>query len=75
MNDLQRHGYFREAVLSTRPPRLYLVAPALHIHPATETILRYLSPRVEWTLLALDERWRQEVRVLWRKSGGATGAG
>ena len=72
-NDLQRHGYFREVKLSPLPPRLYLVAPALHVHPATETILRYLSPRVEWTLLALDERWRQEVRVVWRKSGGRPG--
>ena len=69
-SELQRHGYFREIELSPLPPRLYLVAPALHVHPATETILRYLSPRVEWTLLALDERWRQEVRVVWRKSGG-----
>ncbi len=69
-NDLQRHGYFCGAELSSKPPRLYLIAPALRIHPATETILRYLSPRVEWTLLALDERWRQEVRVVWRKSGG-----
>lgn len=69
-NDLQRHGYFREVELSPLPPRLYLVAPALHIHPATETVLRYLSPAVEWSLLALDERWRQEVRVVWRKSGG-----
>ena len=70
MNDLQRHGYFREVELSPLPPRLFLVAPALHIHPATETVLRYLSPRVEWTLLALDERWRQGVHVVWRKSGG-----
>ncbi len=69
-NDLQRHGYFREVELSALAPRLFLVAPALHIHPATETVLRYLSPRVEWTLLALDERWRQGVHVVWRKSGG-----
>ena len=68
--DLQRHGYFRDIALSPLPPRLYLVAPALHIHPATETVLRYLSPRVEWTLLALDERWRQHVNVVWRKNGG-----
>ena len=67
---LQRHGYFRGVSLSPLPPRLYLVAPALHVHPATETILRYLSPAVEWSLLALDERWRQEVRVIWKKSGG-----
>ena len=69
-NDLQQHGYFRDVELSPLPPRLYLVAPALQVHPATETILRYMSPRVEWTLLALDERWRREIRVVWRKSGG-----
>ena len=68
--EFQRHGYFRGVQLSPEAPRLYLVAPALHIHPATETILRYLSPRVEWHLLALDERWRTRIRVVWRKSGG-----
>ena len=71
MGEFQRHGYFRGVELSPLPPRLYLVAPALRIHPVTETVLRYLSPRVEWNLLALDERWRQEIRVVWRKSGGA----
>ena len=70
MGEFQRHGYFRGVELSPLPPRLYLVAPALHIHPATETVLRYLSPRVEWNLLALDERWRQQIRVVWRKQGG-----
>ena len=73
LGEFQRHGYFRGAELSPLPPRLYLVAPALHIHPATETILRYLSPRVEWNLLALDERWRQQIRVVWRKQGGKLG--
>jgi hypothetical protein len=70
MGEFQRHGYFRGVELSPLPPRLYLVAPALHIHPATETVLRYLSPRVEWNLLALDERWRQQIRVVWRRQGG-----
>jgi hypothetical protein len=69
-NEFQRHGYFRGVALSPLPPRLYLVAPSLHIHPATETVLRYLSPRVEWNLLALDERWRQGIRVVWRRSSG-----
>ena len=68
--EFQRHGYFRGVELSPQPPRLYLVAPSLHIHPATETLLRYLSPRVEWNLLALDERWRQQIRVVWRKQSG-----
>lgn len=70
LGEFQRHGYFRGVELSPLPPRLYLVAPALHIHPATETVLRYLSRAVEWNLLALDERWRQQIRVVWRKSGG-----
>jgi hypothetical protein len=68
--ELQRHGYFTDVELAPLPPRLYLVAPALHIHSATETVLRYLSPRVEWELLALDERWRSQVRVVWRKHSG-----
>ena len=70
MGEFQRHGYFRGVELSPLPPRLYLVAPALHIHPVTETVLRYFSPRVEWNLLAIDERWRQEIRVVWRKQAG-----
>jgi hypothetical protein len=67
LNEFQRHGYFPSLRLSPPPPRLYLVAPALRIHPATETVLRYLSPRVEWTLTALDERWRKAIKVVWRK--------
>ena len=70
LGEFQRHGYFHGVELSPLPPRLYLVAPSLHIHPATETLLRYLSPRVDWNLLALDERWRQQIRVVWRKQGG-----
>ncbi len=70
LGEFQRHGYFRGVELSPLPPRLYLVAPSLHIHPATETLLRYLSPRVEWNLLALDERWRHQIRVVWRKQSG-----
>ena len=67
LGEFQRHGYFRNVQLSPLSPRLYLVAPSLHIHPATEIILRYVSPRVEWNLLALDERWRHQIRVVWRK--------
>ncbi|MDP9038191.1 MAG: hypothetical protein M3O02_02815 [Acidobacteriota bacterium] len=67
MGEFQRHGYFAGVALSPRPPRLYLVAPALRIHPATEVVLRHLSPRVDWELAAVDERWREQLRVVWRK--------
>jgi hypothetical protein len=69
--EFQRHGYFTGAELSPLSPRLFLVAPALRIHPATELVLRYLSPQVEWQLIALDERWRDQVRVVWRRSSKA----
>lgn len=68
MDAFHRHGYFPGVELSPLPPRLYLVAPALHVHPATEIVLRYFSSQVEWQLLALDEHWREKVRVAWRKS-------
>ena len=70
LGEFQGHGYFGGVRLSEAPPRLLLVAPALRIHPATEIVLSYLSPRVEWTLAALDERWRDGVKVVWRKKAG-----
>jgi hypothetical protein len=71
LGEFQRHGYFGGVRLAEGAPRLYLVAPALRVHPATEVVLRYLSPRVEWVLVALDERWRCELKVVWRKRSGA----
>jgi hypothetical protein len=66
-SDLQRFGYFPDKNLRADAPLLYLVAPALRIHPATEIVLRYISPDIEWTLIALDERWREKIRVVFRK--------
>ena len=62
----QSHGYFPGMRLSPEPPRLYLVAPSLRIHPATQTVLRYVKPEVEWTLLGLGEAWRDQVKVITR---------
>lgn len=76
LGEFQRHGYFAGVRLAEAAPRLYLVAPALRIHPATEAVLRYVSPRVEWELVALGEKWREQVKVVWRKrSGDAARAG
>jgi hypothetical protein len=30
-------------------------------------MLRYFSPELDWTLAALDERWRDGIRVVFRK--------
>ncbi len=65
--DFQRSGYFPGRILSERDPILILAAPALHVHPSTATMLRYFSPELDWTLAALDERWRDAIRVVFRK--------
>ncbi|MBZ5567539.1 MAG: hypothetical protein LAN64_06775 [Acidobacteriia bacterium] len=65
--EFTKFGYFPGRELSAEPPLLLLVAPALHVHPATDTLLRYLSPAIEWQLVAVDERWREGVRVVFRK--------
>jgi hypothetical protein len=65
--DIARHGYFPGIELSLEDPLLYCVAPALHIHPANETVFRALAPAIPWELIAVDEHWRQDCRVLLRK--------
>jgi len=66
--EFQQHGYFSGLQLSSRPPLLMLIAPSLRVHPATDTVLRYFSPSIEWTLAGVDERWREGVRVIYKKS-------
>jgi hypothetical protein len=68
--EFQKFGYFQCRELAFEKPMLFLVAPALHVHPATDTLLRFLSPEIDWTLLAIDERWREKVRVVFRKRAG-----
>jgi hypothetical protein len=65
--ELERHGYFPGIRLLRQPPLLYYVVPALRIHPTTETVLRYFSPEIEWSLIALNEAWREERKVVFRK--------
>jgi hypothetical protein len=65
--EFPRFGYFEDRELSAENPLLFLVAPALHIHPATDTLLRYLSPEIEWEFVGIDERWREGVKVVFRK--------
>jgi hypothetical protein len=69
-NDFTRHGYFPGMRLADASPLLYFAAPALRIHPATETVLAYLSPEIEWSLVAIGEDWRRSIRVIWRKRSG-----
>lgn len=69
--EFQRFGYFEGRELSPEKPLLFLVAPALRVHPATDTLLRYLSPEIAWEFVGIDERWREGVRVVFRKRAGS----
>ena len=64
----EREGYFEGAEVSPLEPRLLLIAPALRIHPANESVLHYLSPKIEWDLMAVGEHWRRELKAVFRKS-------
>ena len=66
-----RFGYFGGRALSEDSPLLFLVAPALHVHPSTDIILRYISPEIEWGFVGIDERWREGARVVFRKRSTA----
>jgi hypothetical protein len=65
--EFKRFGYFPGCALAAEPPLLFLVAPALRVHPATDTLLKYLAPELDVTLVGIDERWREGVRVVFRK--------
>jgi len=65
--EFPRFGYFPGRELSNEKPLLYLVAPAFRVHPATDTLLRYISPEIEWEFAGIDERWREDVKVVFRK--------
>ncbi|MDE3201300.1 MAG: hypothetical protein KGN79_10310 [Acidobacteriota bacterium] len=71
LSAFERAGYFSGVEVSQLPPRLILAAPVLHIHPANEQVLRYLSPEIEWELIALSEQWRNELKIVHRKSSSA----
>ncbi len=65
--EFQRFGYFPGQELSPERPLLFLVAPALHVHPATDILLHYISSKIEWVVVGIDERWRDGVRTVFRK--------
>jgi hypothetical protein len=65
--ELTQFGYFPGREILAQKPLLMLVAPALHVHPTTDTILRYLSPDIDWEVLGIDEHWREEIKVVFRK--------
>jgi len=65
--DFERYGYFSNVALDSKPPMLWLVAPGLRFHSATDTLLRYLSPEIQVTRIGINENWRRGIRVIFRQ--------
>jgi len=65
--EFQKFGYFPGVEIAPAPPLLFLVAPALHVHPATDTLLRYIAPEIECELIGIGEKWREGIQVVFRK--------
>ncbi|MGH9513386.1 MAG: hypothetical protein ACRD2U_14740 [Terriglobales bacterium] len=68
--EFQRFGYFPGVQISSHDPVLYLVAPVLRVHPATDVLLHYFSPKIDWVFVGIDERWRENLRTIFRKRSG-----
>lgn len=64
--DFQRYGYFAGIELDTKPPLIWLAAPALlpfgDGHPA-----EYLSPEIQVTRIGLNEKWRRGLEGVFRQ--------
>ena len=67
MGDFHRHGYFAGVELDPKPPLVWIVAPGLRFHPATDTLLRYLSPEIQITRVGLGENWRRGLKIIFRQ--------
>jgi len=65
--DFASYGYFTGLELQSAPPIVYLVAPALRFHPATDALLRWLLPELEIVRVGLAENWRSALRVVMRQ--------
>jgi len=65
--DFQRYGYFAGVEFDPKPPLIWLVAPGLHFHPATATLVRYFSPEIQVSRIGLNENWRRGLKVIFRQ--------
>jgi hypothetical protein len=65
--DFQQFGYFNGVELDPQPPLVWLVAPGLRYHSATDTLLKYLTPEIHITRIGLSENWRRSFKIVFRQ--------
>jgi hypothetical protein len=66
--DFESNGYFRGLPLRRESPRIFLVSPALEVHPSNECVLRYIDPSIEIVHVGVASDWRWKLRVMFRQS-------
>jgi hypothetical protein len=64
---LQQFGYFSGIELADSPPLLYLVCPAFRFHSTTGRMLRYLEPTIRILQVGINDGWRKEIKILFRR--------
>jgi hypothetical protein len=65
--DFQQCGYFTGIEIDPHPPLVWLVAPGLRFHPATQLLAKYLSPEISIARIGLVENWRRGIKVIFRQ--------
>ncbi len=60
-------GYFPEFELADAAPLLYFVCPAFRFHSTTGQLIRYLDPSIQVIQVGLNDRWREGIKVLFRR--------
>ncbi|HEV2425568.1 MAG TPA: hypothetical protein VGZ29_12140 [Terriglobia bacterium] len=67
-DQFRQHGYFSGLSPSPAPPVIYLVCPAFRFHSTTERVLRYFQPSIRVVKVGVNQRWREGVHVLFRRT-------
>jgi hypothetical protein len=65
--DFQRFGYFGGKEIDSAPPLVWLLAPGLQFHSATDVLLKYVSSEIQITRIGINENWRRGPKVIFRQ--------
>ena len=63
---IARAKLFGDLRIKDEPPLVYLVAPTLRVHPAFQTLARFIASDIEIYRFDINEDWRSGVRVMRR---------
>lgn len=67
----QEFGYFPGTELACSAPSVYLVSPAFRFHSTTGRMLRYLDPAIRVIQVGINDNWRKQLKVLFRRESSA----